>query len=110
MIYLASPYSHPDPAIREERYQKALAAVAKYAQLKIAVYSPIVHWHCVAQRYELPMDAAFWAGLNETMLKRCSRLVVLAIDGWADSIGIKQEFAWAQEYDLAISFIKPDTL
>ena len=110
MIYLASPYSHPDPTVVEERYQKALAAVAKYAQLKIAVYSPIVHWHCVAQRYELPTDAAFWSGLNETMLKRCSKLVVLAIDGWSGSVGIQQEYDWALALDLPISFIKPDAL
>jgi len=110
MIYLASPYSHPDPLVVEDRYQKALKIVAEYAQLKIAVYSPIVHWHVVAKRYELPTDAAFWAGLNETMLKRCSKLVVLAIDGWNESLGVQQEYDWALELGLPISFIKPDTV
>ena len=28
MIYLASPYSHPDPFVREERYQEVRLAKA----------------------------------------------------------------------------------
>jgi len=28
MIYLASPYSHPDPAVRAERYRAACRATA----------------------------------------------------------------------------------
>lgn len=29
LIYLASPYSHADPNVRQERYEKALEAVVE---------------------------------------------------------------------------------
>ena len=40
MIYLASPYSHPDPAVREERFREACRAAAKLISLGRIVSRP----------------------------------------------------------------------
>ena len=45
MIYLASPCSHPDPAVREQRYQAACRAVAALLHERRLVFSPIVNGH-----------------------------------------------------------------
>lgn len=104
MIYLASPYSHPDPEIREQRYQEALHAVFYHSGSGLAVYSPIVHWHPVALKYDLPKDAAFWANQNRAMLKKATQLVVLNVEGWRQSEGVAQELDWAQEFKIPILF------
>ena len=50
MIYVASPYTHEDPAVREERYLAALRYTAKLLANKRWCFSPIVHCHDLALR------------------------------------------------------------
>jgi hypothetical protein len=57
MIYLASPYSHPDPAVREARFREACRAAAKLMRLGQPAFSPIVHGHPIAV-YGLPNGTA----------------------------------------------------
>jgi hypothetical protein len=45
VIYLASPYSHPNPAVREQRFQAACQAAAALLRSGQAVFAPIVHSH-----------------------------------------------------------------
>jgi hypothetical protein len=103
--YLASPYSHPDSAIRHQRYEAAAKACAwlvqsEYFKLRNhAVYSPIVNWHHIALNHELPKDYKFWIAQNETMLHAASGLIILCIDGWDKSHGINHElWLWHEIY------------
>lgn len=50
MIYLASPYSHPDPAVEELRFEAACEAACKLMQQGHHVFSPIAHTHPVGRR------------------------------------------------------------
>jgi hypothetical protein len=104
MIYLASPYSHPDPAVQEERYREALRGVHYYAKQGLVVYSPIVHWHNVAKEFDLPGDAGFWAAQNQAMLEKANQLIVLNSEGWKESKGLEQELIWAEMLGLPVSF------
>lgn len=63
MIYLASPYSDPDPAVREQRYEAACAATVAMLRAGHVVFSPIVHSHPLVA-YGLPTDWAFWQRVN----------------------------------------------
>ena len=45
MIYLASPYSHPDPSVREQRFQNACRIAAELMRSGRIVYSPVAHSH-----------------------------------------------------------------
>ena len=58
MIYLASPYSDPDPIVREKRFAAACLAAASLIGSGEAVFSPIVHGHPLVH-YGLPADWAF---------------------------------------------------
>jgi hypothetical protein len=50
MIYLASPYSHPDELVQEARYKAARNYVHwSLLYLEDTVYSPIVHYHTLAE-------------------------------------------------------------
>ena len=91
MIYLASPYSDPDQSVMVRRFEDACEAVAHLTNSGKTVYSPIVHFHPVAIRHQLPRDFAFWREVNFNMLDRASKLYVLMLDGWRDSVGVQAE-------------------
>ena len=106
MIYLAAPYSHPDPAVREERYRQTCWHAVRLMREGRLVYSPIVHSHPLAQ-LGLPGDWPFWAEHNREMLGASSRLVVLALDGWQESQGVAAEVEIARGLDLPIQVEGP---
>ena len=90
-IYLASPYSHPDPKVKEERYLKVLEETANFLRVGITVYSPIVHCHRLHFGYDLPGDWEFWGKHDFTMLAAAEFLYVLMLDGWKESVGVNAE-------------------
>ena len=67
MIYLAQPYSDPDPLVRHGRYLAGLEACAHYTSR--FPYSPVVHWHNVAESFNLPGDFEHWRELNFHFLR-----------------------------------------
>lgn len=107
MIYLASPYSHKDPGIREARYHAALQCVAFYTQNDTVVFSPIVHNHPIAVLFMMPGDWGFWRKFDTEFISRCDELWILMIDGWRESKGISAEILIADEYKKPVKFIRP---
>lgn len=96
MIYVASPYSHPAPAMREHRYRAVEEYTFTLLRNRSWCYSPIVHCHHLAARFQLPFTADFWGEYNERMLERCDALHVLQLPGWEDSRGVQAEIRyWA---------------
>jgi Domain of unknown function (DUF1937) len=45
MIYLASPYSHPDPVVREARFDAACRATVDLIRTGQPVFAPVVMGH-----------------------------------------------------------------
>lgn len=105
MIYLASPYSHPDKAVREERYNKALECTKWLMKSGVSVFSPIVNSHFLD---DVSMDCDFWVEYDKWFLERCDCLFVLRVDGWEASKGVAREIALARELKKPIFFIAPD--
>lgn len=106
--YLATPYSHPNNAIKELRYLEAIVATKWLLKQRIWAYSPIVHCHHIAQSYSLPTDFAFWRDYNFAMLERSSRLLILVIDGWKESRGVTDEAKFAYTNNITVEFLVPD--
>lgn len=52
---------------------------------------------------------AFWRRYDRAMLERCDELVVLQLDGWEESIGVKAEIAIAKELNLPDGLIDTKT-
>ena len=90
MIYLASAYSHPDPDVREQRFFEACRAAARLMRAGKAVHAPICHSHPIA-RFGLPTEWSFWEATDREHLARCTEVVVLLIDGWRESEGVRAE-------------------
>lgn len=107
MIYLASPYTHRDPAVMEERFEKVTAVAAQLINRGHIIYSPIMHFHPIAVRHELPRDFAFWKEVNLQILKRCDELWILDLVGLSESRGVMEERLFAREQGIPVNTIHP---
>lgn len=108
-IYLASPYTHENQTVMQERYELALSATYQLIQQGFIVYSPIVHFHDLAQKFALPKDAVFWSKQNTGMLSRAALFVIAMLDGWENSKGVTAEREQATRMGLHISLFNPQT-
>jgi hypothetical protein len=104
MIYLASPYSSNDPAIRQERFEAVCRIAARLLRQGRTVYSPIAYGHAICA-YGVPGDWRFWQRHDRPFLEACDEVVVLMLDGWQDSLGVQAEIALAREMGKPVSFM-----
>lgn len=103
-IYLASPYTHPNPEERQVRYRAALDCAAWMMKNRLWVFAPIVHCHEMAMHHGLPGDALYWRAYDDVMLESAASLCVLAVDGWRESEGVGHERRRAAELGKGSSF------
>jgi hypothetical protein len=109
LVYLASPYSHPDPRVKEERFRLACAAAGRLMKEGECVFSPIAHSHSIEQHFH---DGAieghdFWLKQDFSILRHCSKLIILALDGWEKSRGVAAEIEFAQGLKIPLEYIEP---
>jgi nucleoside 2-deoxyribosyltransferase len=109
MIYLASPYSHPDPQQREQRYRHALHATAILMKTGEIVISPIVHSHHLHTEYGFGGDWETWAALDLALIDACSEVMVLQIAGWRMSKGVAAEIRYAKSIGRPVRYYDPET-
>lgn len=103
--YLASPYAHPNPAIREERFLKAAECCAERLRRGFPTFSPIVHNHTLAMRFKLPDTWEFWQTVDFPLLASAASLLVLTLSGWRESTGVQAEIAFAAGHDIPTFYI-----
>ena len=104
MIYLASPYSDLDPAVREQRYYATARFVAHEIWLGVPLFSPICYTHYMAIQNNLPLDAESWRPFNEYMIRNSFEVWVLRLPGWQKSLGVNMEINLANELDIPVIF------
>lgn len=107
MIYLACPYSHTDPAMRELRFRAVTAKAAELLNAGHIVFSPITHSHPIAEAHGLPGDWTFWERFDKAFLKNASMLFVLMLPGWDQSEGVTGEIEVARYLSIPIHYITP---
>ena len=106
MIYLASPYSHSEANIREQRFRAVCRMAAELMRQGQVVFAPIVHGHPLVG-HGLPSDWPFWERFDREHLRRCDELVVLMLDGWRESIGVAAELRIAAELGKPVRYLDP---
>ncbi len=89
MIYLASPYSHPEVVVRQQRFHEACRAVATLLASRLT-------------------DWPFWEQFDRDHLVRCDELIVLMLDGWRESVGVAAEIRIAGELGKPVRYLAPD--
>lgn len=126
LVYLASPYTVtagqlvtassarpavPSDDVVRELVEQRFAAVCRWAGALIAaglvVYSPIAHSHAISQAAMFGTDWETWRGLDLVMLAKSDVLIVLQLDGWSDSVGVRAEVSEAHDRMMPILYWDP---
>jgi len=100
ILYLAAPYTHPDPVVRNERVQLVNAAAAELIRMGRVVFSPLTMTHpldiLLAKESET-LGSDYWVKFDEAFMEFCSDIAVLRLDGWKDSSGVAREIRFFSE-------------
>ncbi len=108
-VYLASPYSHPDPAVREARFQQICNITADLMNDGVIVFSPIAHSHPIALGRTLPTDWSFWKHVDSAFILRADKLIVAMMDGWTESVGVQAEVNIATDADIPVEYLEVES-
>lgn len=107
LVYLASPYSHPEWSVRNARFRIVCKVAARLMADGIGIFCPIAHTHPIAEEGQLPTAFVFWEKYDRAMLAACSRMIVVMMDGWRESVGVRKEIQIMAEMGKAVEYIAP---
>lgn len=110
VIYLACPYTHPDPAVRKARFDTATAVAADLIRAGHIVYSPITMTHpidVVLAGASNTLGSDYWVAFDEAFMEMCSEMIVVQAEGWESSSGIRREIAFFKVRKKPIRYMAP---
>jgi nucleoside 2-deoxyribosyltransferase len=95
-IYLAGPYSHTDPQVRQQRFEALNQAAARVMREGHIVFSPISHSRPIAVQCELPKGFDFWVELDKSFIEWCDEMWIVPLRGYQESVGVHCEAEYAR--------------
>lgn len=106
LVYLAAPYTHALPRVREMRFELATRCAAWLMACGIAVFSPLTHGHPVS---ELTHAYAHhhWDAVNDRLLAACDAVLVLDLSVTKKSEGVRREVDLARRLGIPTQLITP---
>src|SRR5690349_4954373 len=109
LTYLASPYTHADPKVREERYHAACRAAARLMLAGKTIFCPSAHSHPIAMHMPdgCAVDAKLWQKQDEPYVSMCDEVIVLMLDGWENSGGVRHEINEATQRGIPVTYERP---
>jgi hypothetical protein len=105
--YLATPYSRY-PYGTEAAFRGAVDAAAICIRSGVMVFSPIAHSHPIAVSGQIAGHFEQWAELDEAMIRASNGMIVVEMEGWKDSAGIKAEIDLCHCFGKAVYFMSPN--
>lgn len=97
MIYLATPIAHPDPIVVSWRVEVATRAASSLHDAGITVFSSATHGCGFAKLSSIRQGWDYWSRIDLPILLRCCTvLAVLDLDGWEQSQGVGAEIEAAE--------------
>jgi hypothetical protein len=109
ILYLAGPYSHPDPDIREGRYRRITAVAAQLISRGRIVYSPLTMTHPIDKLlagHTETLGSEYWVNFDESFMEFCSDIAVVMIDGWDKSSGVAREVKFFSDRGRPVHYIR----
>lgn len=107
LVYLACPYSHPDMAVRCQRFDAVNVVAGALMRSGKLIFSPISHTHPIAVVGNLPMGWDFWHAYDRAFLEHSNAVIVLCLDGWQESTGVQAEIKIARELGIPVEYADP---
>ena len=106
MLYLACPFTHSEPSIREYRYRMSCIAAAKLMRHGIVVFNPLSHSVPINEFLSDVDSHEFWMSMDLPILQRSTELLILGLEGWTKSRGVRSEMFEAMAYAKPITLIE----
>ena len=104
-IYLACPYTHPDPQKRTDRFNLVTHVAAVLMQEGHSVFSPITQGHAICQ-YGIDHGFDAWKETDLSIIEHwATDIFLLSIDGFKTSVGVQAELDYAQSLNIPISLL-----
>lgn len=104
LYYLASPYTHKNIDVMKIRAEIVTKAAVDLLRLNVYVFAPIAY-NAPWERHDLPGDWEFWEPFDKAFVERMDAVVVLTIDGWDRSVGVKAEIEFANEKNIPVRYL-----
>jgi len=105
-LYLAAPYSDPDPVVRRYRVDMANRKAAELMMQGFLVFSPLSHSHPVSKYCDVdPCDNDFWLKQDLWILEICNEMRILCLPGYQESKGIQIEKEYAKQLGKPVVYI-----
>ncbi len=105
--YLGSPYSKFAGGL-DEAHRLVCVEAARLIKAGLPVYSPIAHTHPVALHGVVdPLDHNIWLPADRPMMDAAFGLIVLKLDGWDESFGLKHEIEVFEAAGKPIAYAPP---
>lgn len=105
-IYLATPYFHKDPAIRQRRFEIINRIAAGLIAAGDIVFSPISHSHPIALAKALPLRFDYWEASDRAFIAWADELWVYKGTGWTESTGVWREVLIARELGKPVRYLE----
>ncbi len=102
--YLATPYSRYSKGI-EAAFNDAVSAAATCIKAGVMVFSPIAHSHPIAVAGQIAGHFEQWAALDEAMIAASNGMIVVEMEGWQESAGIKAEIDLCHKLGKSVHFM-----
>lgn len=102
MIYLASPLTHINPAVRDLRILETRHACAILAEHGEDFISPVLHGEAYGDLLRIDVDHAWWMRRCLPLLEVCTAVHVLPLPGWSESRGVQIEIEAGKRFGLPI--------
>jgi hypothetical protein len=110
--YISNPYNGTEEQ-REERAQIAAKVCGQLLKKDVHAWSPIVHNHSMMKTYNeftLEERRTKILDFDFSLLKASKGMIVLKIQGWKDSFGVKAEIELCQRLSIPIKYLNPADL
>jgi hypothetical protein len=95
--YLGSPYTKYKAGIHAA-FLAVCSEAARLVSAGVIIYSPIAHTHPIAIHGNIdPLDLNIWLPVERPLMDAACGLIVLKMDGWEESVGLKYEIDLFQQ-------------
>ncbi|WP_434638287.1 DUF1937 family protein [Klebsiella sp. I138] len=105
-IFLACPYSHADNHIVEQRFLACNKVAAQIMESGHAVFSQVTMSHPInlmLTKTAKENIGKMWAPVDALYLDLMAELIILDLDGWDRSAGIKREIEFYESRGQRVS-------
>lgn len=107
--YISNPYNGTDEQ-REERARVAATVCGMLLRKGIHAWSPIVHNHAMMKafnQFTLEERRSLILDFDFSLLKASKGMIVLTIDGWEKSFGVRAEIDLCRELSIPVKYLNP---